>query len=47
MKLSEIKTIISHSQALGQCSGYLNALKGVDIRPVSNTAVAAKTVADK
>ncbi|MGE4353784.1 MAG: bifunctional chorismate mutase/prephenate dehydratase [Oscillospiraceae bacterium] len=46
VKLTEIKTILSHSQALGQCSGYLNSLKDVEIRPVSNTAVAAKTVSE-
>lgn len=46
VKLSEIKTIISHPQALGQCSEFLKGLKGVTALPVSNTAVAAKQVAE-
>lgn len=44
--LSEIKTIISHQQAIGQCSAYLNSLQNVTVTPVSNTAVSAKTVRD-
>jgi chorismate mutase/prephenate dehydratase len=46
VKLSEIKTVISHPQALGQCSEYLGSLKGVEVRPVSNTAAAARMVAE-
>ena len=44
--LSRIRTVISHPQALGQCSEYLGSMKGVEIRPVSNTAVAARQVAE-
>lgn len=45
-KLSDVKTIISHQQALSQCSEFLSTLSGVDIVPVSNTAVAAKMVSE-
>ena len=40
-KLSEIKEIYSHEQAINQCSHYLNDLPGIKIIPVENTAVAA------
>lgn len=43
-KLSDIKTIYSHEQALGQCSKFLSTLQGVKIVPCDNTAVAAKSV---
>ena len=46
VRLDQIKTVISHPQALGQCSEYLSSLKGVSIQPVSNTAVAARQVAE-
>ena len=45
VKLSAIKTIISHPQALGQCSEFTHSL-GVNAQPVSNTAVAARMVAE-
>ena len=45
-KLSDIKEIYSHEQAINQCSEYLNTMPGVKIIPVENTAVAAKAVAD-
>ena len=45
-KLSDIKEIYSHEQALNQCSEFLNNMPGVKIIPVENTAVAAKIVAD-
>ena len=45
-KLSDIKEIYSHEQAINQCSEFLNTLPGVKIIPVENTAVAAKSVAD-
>ena len=45
-KLSDIKEIYSHEQAISQCSDYLNSLTGIKIIPVENTAVAAKMVAD-
>ena len=45
-KLSDIKEIYSHEQALNQCSGFLNTIAGVKIIPVENTAIAAKAVAE-
>ena len=45
-KLSDIKVIYSHEQAIGQCNEYLQQLQGVTIVPVSNTAVAAQMVAN-
>ena len=44
-KLSDIKEIYSHEQAIGQCAGFLNTLTGVKVIPVENTAVAAQLVA--
>ena len=44
-KLSDIKEIYSHEQAINQCSDYLKNLNGVRIIPVENTAVAAEVVA--
>ena len=45
VKLSEIREIYSHEQALNQCSEFLQSLPGVNVVPVSNTAVAAEMVA--
>ncbi len=45
-KLSDIKEIYSHEQAISQCSDFLNTVTGVKIIPVENTAVAAKLVAE-
>lgn len=46
-KLSDVKKILSHEQALGQCSEFLHSLGDkVQIIPALNTAVAARTVAD-
>ena len=45
VKLSEIKTVYSHSQALMQCAEHLKNL-GVTAVEVENTAVAAKMVAE-
>ena len=45
-KLSDIKEIYSHEQAISQCSGFLSTLSGVKVIPVENTAVAAKMVAE-
>lgn len=44
-KLSDIKEVISHPQALGQCNDYI---KKQGFKPIEavNTAVAAKTVAE-
>ena len=43
-KLSDIKEIYSHEQAINQCSEFLQKLTGVNIVPVANTAVAAEMV---
>ena len=45
-KLSDVKEIYSHQQAISQCSAYLQTLQGVKIVPCENTAVAAKMVAE-
>lgn len=45
-KLSDIKLIISHEQAIGQCRKFLDSLEDVEIHSVSNTAVAAREVAE-
>lgn len=45
VKLSEIKTVYSHGQAIMQCAEHLKNL-GVRAIEVENTAVAAKMVAD-
>ena len=44
-KLSDIKEIYSHEQAINQCSDFLKSLPGVKVIPVENTAVAANMVA--
>lgn len=44
-RLSDIKKIYSHEQAINQCSDFLKNLTGVQIIPVENTAVAANMVA--
>lgn len=45
-KLSEIKEVFSHEQALSQCSGYLDNLGEVNVTSYANTAMAAKMVAE-
>lgn len=45
-KLSEVKEIISHDQALQQCSEFLKSLPNVKITVFENTATAAKYVAE-
>lgn len=40
-KLSDVREIYSHEQAINQCSDFLKSLPGVKIIPVENTAVAA------
>ena len=45
-KLSEIKEIYSHEQAINQCSEFLQTLEGVTVIPVANTAVASEMVAN-
>lgn len=44
VKFSDIKEIISHEQALGQCSEFLKKYPDVLLTVCENTAVAAKTV---
>ncbi len=41
----DIKTVISHAQALGQCAEYIKK-QGYEVREFSNTALAAKYVAE-
>jgi len=44
-KLENIKEIYSHEQALNQCGDFIHSLSGVNVIPVSNTAIAAEMVA--
>lgn len=44
-KLSDIKEIYSHEQAIGQCGHFLKTLPNVKVIPCANTAVAAEMVA--
>ncbi len=44
-KLSDIKEIYSHEQALNQCTEFIQSLPGVNVIPVANTAIAAEMVA--
>lgn len=46
VRISEIKEIISHEQAINQCASFLKSLEGVKVTVVANTALAAKTVAE-
>ena len=43
-KLSDIKEIYSHEQAINQCAGFLHNLSGVTVIPVANTALASEMV---
>ncbi len=43
--VDDIKKVISHPQALGQCHDYIK-LRGFDIEEADNTAIAAKTVSE-
>ncbi len=46
-KLSDIKEIYSHPQAISQCSEFLSSLdKNIKVIPCENTALAAKKVAE-
>lgn len=45
VKLENIKEIVSHEQAINQCSGFLSTLKDVKITVCENTAMAARLVA--
>jgi chorismate mutase/prephenate dehydratase len=44
-KLSEIREIYSHQQAISQCSEFLSTLKNVRVIAMENTAEAARMVA--
>ena len=46
VKLSDIKEIISHEQAINQCAQFLAEHKDIKITVCENTAVAAKTVSE-
>ena len=41
-----IREILSHEQAIGQCSGFLDAHPGIKVTICENTAAAAKLVAE-
>jgi chorismate mutase/prephenate dehydratase len=43
-KISDIREIVSHEQALSQSAGYIASLENVKATPVLNTAVAAEMV---
>lgn len=45
-KLSDIKEIVSHEQAIGQCGEFIKSLNGVKITVCENTALAAKMVSE-
>lgn len=44
VKLSDIREIYSHEQAISQCTEFLRSLPGVKVIPCENTAVAAMRV---
>lgn len=46
VKLSDIKEIFSHEQAISQCAEFLKKLNGVKVTACENTAIAAKRVAE-
>jgi prephenate dehydratase len=41
-KISDIKTVMSHPQALAQCAGYIRSMAGVKVEPVYDTAGSVK-----
>ena len=43
-KLSDIKEVYSHEQAINQCSEFLQTLTGITVIPVANTAIAAEMI---
>ena len=45
-KLSDIREIYSHQQAISQCAQFLQGLNGVKVIPCENTAAAAKLAAE-
>lgn len=46
VKLSQVKEVFSHGQAIGQCSEFLKAHPEIKVTPCANTAIAAKMVAE-
>lgn len=46
VKLSEVREIYSHEQAISQCQQFLQSLPNVKVTACENTAVAAKMVAE-
>lgn len=46
-RLSDIRVIASHPQAIAQCDDFLQGLPGVQIVPSANTAISARDVARK
>lgn len=46
VKLDEIKEIISHEQAINQCSKFIKSLGDVKVTVCPNTAIAAKMVSE-
>lgn len=45
-KLSDIREIFSHEQAISQCAGFLRGYPGIKVTAVENTAAAARMVAE-
>lgn len=45
VKLSDVKEVFSHEQAISQCEGFLKTLDGVKVTCCENTAEAAENVA--
>ena len=45
--IADVKEVISHEQAINQCSKFLSTLKDVKITRCDNTATAAKLVAER
>ncbi len=46
VKLTQIREIVSHEQAIGQCSEFLKSMPGVKITVCENTARAAQMVSE-
>ncbi len=46
VKLTDIKEIVSHEQAIGQCSEFLRNHRDIQVTVCTNTAAAAKMVAE-
>ena len=44
--LKDVRVIVSHEQAIGQCSGFLSAHPDLEVIAVENTAQAARMVAE-